>query len=405
MRYAILLGPVLGLLALAACGGDGSSPTPSPALSPVVALPSPTPEPTPIPTPTPTPEPAVQRIAYIGTDLDVWIINADGSGQQKLFDIETEHGDSVSNLQWSPDGSKFTVTKRGSEDITYIVRADGETLLEVPAVGFVAWPPGGDMLVVGPRPELDVESATLILDLEGNTVMELPDGIEFSFSPDGTRLAFFEVIGPGGLFPDVRAVVADLLTAEVQPIGPDEDPSEAGPNGPPIFSPTNPSLLAYGDRLIDLDADEERLLPGRAVSWSPDGQRLLLGICERSQVYDVQRGISVLEFDISLPGIDAFCWAVIRSLSAWTPDSRRLATFDFLVAPDTLGVLHIRDIAVGDDKTVSINTVSPSEFLEFSPDSLHLVIISPEGISLVNSDDSKLTLLAEGRGAAWQPQP
>ncbi len=42
----------------------------------------------PEPTPTETPEPAVQRIAYIGTDGDVWIINADGSGEKKLFDLD-----------------------------------------------------------------------------------------------------------------------------------------------------------------------------------------------------------------------------------------------------------------------------------------------------------------------------
>ena len=180
----LLIAPTL--LALA-CGG-GASPTPSPAPSPsaAVVLSSPTPEPT--PTPTVTPEPTVQRIAYVGPDGDVWIMNADGSGKEKLFDAKPSPFNSL--ISWSTDGSKFAVTER--DGVVYLVTADGDTLLQVPGDRFLAWSPTGDMFAVGRFAPLAVDNAVLVLDLEGNTVVELLEAVGASFSADGARTPFFD---------------------------------------------------------------------------------------------------------------------------------------------------------------------------------------------------------------------
>ena len=419
MRAMIRRGvfPLFLVLALAACNGGTEEAQPTPTPSPAVAQPSPTPEPT--PEPTPTPEPAVQRIAYIGTDLDVWIINADGSGQQKLFDIETEPSDSVSNLQWSPDGSKFAVTKSpsgsDSEGVVYIVGAEGETILEVPAVAFLAWSSRGHAFAITRRAELGMEPTVSVLDLEGNPASEPSDGFAASsFAADGLRYAYQETVEAFGICGTIRGVIADLRTREVKPIDPDEEPTQCG-IGAPIFSPINSSLLAYGGRLFDLNTGEERSLPGVAVRWSPDGQRLLLVLetCQRAQVYDVERASSVLEFDIRLLAVDAPCWALMGHQSAWSQDSRLLAISDSILYPDKPGILHVRDITTGDDKTIPIpeDVSKLGAFrLRFSPDGQRLLFLARlpgdvAGTWLVGSDGSNFTPLPEGREPAWQPLP
>ncbi len=454
MRWGLFL--VALVVALAACGGGTEEAQPTPMPSPAVAQPSPTPEATRELTPTPTPEPAVQRIAYIGTDLDVWIINADGSGQQKLLDIETEPGDSVHNIRWSHDGSKFTVTKRGSEDVIYIVSAEGSghtRLTDYPAadVGPVWSPDGAEIAFLSDR-DVQLTFDIYVMNADGSNVTRLTTvgAGRFAWSPDGSRIAFASSCPPGGIHvinadgsgltsvsdvpaSDVdwsadgrrlaylqfveargigcglyRGVVAHLDDNRIEPIVPDEEPTTFG-KGPPIFSPTNPSLLAYGDGLMNLGKGQMQALPGTAVGWSPDGQHLLLGLetCEGAQVYDVESASSVLEFDISLRAFDAPCWYHLPRQSAWSPDRRLLATFDSLfgeVATMRTSVLHIGNVTTGDDKAVSVSSAGLLQ-PQFSPDGQHLLFSNPDGIWLVSSDGSSLILLVEGSSPAWQPQP
>jgi Tol biopolymer transport system component len=405
---------------MAACAGEEAQPTPTP--SPTAAQPSPTPEPTPEPTPTPTatPEPAAHRFAYIGTDNDIWIINADASNQQKVLDIETEPGAFVNGPWWAPDGGKFAVVKSNYRveapinELTYIVSADGESLLELPSVKFLGWSPSGDTFF-GRRAGVDVEPALLVLDLQGNTVNELSGVSSFSgtsFAADGHHLAFLQDVTPpgepGGLCGLLRGFYADIQTGEVRPIDPEEQPVDCG-KGAVLISPTDPSLLAYGDGLFDLDTGEQRRLPGEATSWSPDGQRLLVipQSCDHVQVYDVETGASILEFDITVELYEGPCWLSTPRVSAWSSDSRKVATSDsFFPDPGEARVVHIREIATGDDRTISIagptkGAASP----QFSPDGRYLLFLGPSGIWVAGSDGSNPTFIAEGSQPAWCPTP
>ena len=121
------------------------------------------------------------------------------------------------------------------------------------------------------------------------------------------------------------------------------------------------------------------------------------------EVHEVQTGATVLRFDLNPIPKDDTCHSKIYRQSAWSPDSRQLAVHDFGPGPDYApGLLHIREIATGGDTTVSVTTAS---FLQFSPDSAHLLFSGPGGIWLVDADGTDLTFLAEGSQPAWQPQP
>ena len=70
-------------LIVLACGGNGETPedtpTPQPPPSPT---PTATPQPTPVPTPTEQPEEAVNLIAYVGQDDNIYTIRPDGTDQE-----------------------------------------------------------------------------------------------------------------------------------------------------------------------------------------------------------------------------------------------------------------------------------------------------------------------------------
>ena len=397
MRWGLFL--VVLVVALAACGGGAEEAQPTPSPSPAVAQPSPTPTATPTPelTATPTPEPAVQRIAYRGADGSLWIMNADGSGQERLTDIPA-----IGEPRWSPDGTRIGFISGSTGDYgIYVMNADGSNLTllaeDIPACG-PHWSADGTRIAIPC-------DGIYVINADGSGLTRLDIAASYvDWSPDGRWLAFFAVIGELGHSAEVSGMLADLQTTEVEPIDPDEQPSNESVSISPIFSPTDASLLAYGSRLFDLNTGQERSLPGRAVSWSPDGHHLLLGLetCEGAQVYDVQKGNSVLEFDISLRAIGASCWDVMRGQSAWSPDSRFLATYDVPTGTDALGVLHLRDIDTGDQKTVSMDFPYS---LKFSPDSRLLLFYGADGIWVLGSDGTNLILLAEGSRAAWQPQP
>jgi hypothetical protein len=345
------------------------------------------------------------RISFLGLDGDVWIMNGDGSNKRKLFKLGARDSDLVS-LRWSPDGSKFAVAEH-FRNVIHVVSADGDPILQLPAPGhfFPRWSPTDDAFAASGEP-------LVVFSLKGDVVIKLPGAhTSVSFSANGRRLAFFKIVGPGGLDPDVRGMVADLYTGKVQPIDPKEDPPRAYYQGPPIWSPSNPSLLAYGGRLFNLDTGQEGSLPGLAASWSPNGRLLLLAICGdrgiQAQVYDVETSSSILEFDVVPDGGDAPCWAHAQGM--WSPDGRYFAYLNTGDSPPQTSTLQVWDSTNGQTKTIgNCRTLG-----EFSRDNQHILFATPvyhtsarrSWIWVMDADGSNLTLLAEGNAPAWQPVP
>ncbi|MBI2913769.1 MAG: PD40 domain-containing protein [Chloroflexi bacterium] len=347
------------------------------------------------------------RIAFIGPDGDVWVVDGDGSGKLKLFELNDRYGNLV-ELQWSPDGSRLAI--QSNNEFRAIVSTEGDPILEPGAgISFLGWSPTGENFAVARFPEDKREGIYLdVLDLEGNAIAEFPSldlNTKPSFSPDGRRIVFSRSVG---------YMAADLQAPGAQPLVLEPDPASvlALSQPPPIWSPINLSLLAYGQLLIDLGTSERHPLPGDAVSWSLDGRFLLLADCHKppikGQIYDVEASTLVLEFDVFIGGTDAPCWQLVRG--SWSPDGRHflyLSPDDIDYPPRTYG-LRAWDAATRQTSKIgAFRTVG-----QFSPDSQHVLFGSSPGVSRVFSwiwimdiDGSGYTLLAEGDAPAWQPQP
>ena len=117
----------------------------------VTAIPAPTETATAIPAPTRPPFADMGQIAFISDrdgSREIYVMNADGSGQTRLTSNSASEADPV----WSSDGTKiaFSSNVDGNEDI-YLINADGSGLVRLtdhPAADRnPAWSPDGTRIV------------------------------------------------------------------------------------------------------------------------------------------------------------------------------------------------------------------------------------------------------------------
>jgi len=147
----------------------------------------------------PTWSPNGARIAFVSWrdgDDDIYVMNADGSGQQQL----TSNQALDITPAWSPDGSRIAfASARGSGgglDL-YVMDVDGTNAscltcgLQVPAPGQggfePAWSPDGTRIAFA---RLNPGSGIVLINADGSDPTFLTAGSDPDWSPDGTRIAF-----------------------------------------------------------------------------------------------------------------------------------------------------------------------------------------------------------------------
>jgi hypothetical protein len=160
--------------------------------------------------------PSGQKIAftsYRGGVSDVYVMNADGTGQTKVA-----YG---MHPAWSPDGTKLVVTsgRQGNFDI-YVMNADGSgsTQLTSDLLSDIlpAWSPNGQKIAfVSNRGGVNYDLYTMNTDGTAQTKVTSTGATEPSWSPDGSRIAFRSLLGGQNIYtmnPDGSAK-AQLTTA------------------------------------------------------------------------------------------------------------------------------------------------------------------------------------------------
>jgi Tol biopolymer transport system component len=156
-----------------------------------------------------------------GNAGNLWVMNADGSGQTALTKLTASFAGSL-NPAWSPDGSKIVFTSEraldGSDALAgaaniWVVNADGSSPTPLTRLNSIksnnpVWSPDGSKIVFVSARALDGSDAAntnnvlniwvMNADGSGQTALtklsaSLADSLNPTWSPDGSRIAFESV--------------------------------------------------------------------------------------------------------------------------------------------------------------------------------------------------------------------
>jgi len=310
------------------------------------------------------------KIAYVGQDRNVWLVNADGSEPRQIT-FDAGGGQWFLYyllLRWSPDGSRLAFVKWERERSTLILTdLEGTTLTTVLDVsedrlGF-DWSPESDQIAYSKGNSLwilDLQTlqSTLLLRLQS---VESIGGVDWS--PDGGKIWF----------------------AYTFPVPPDH----------PL-----PSALGWWAGVVDVASAECVTwdLPSPSCSWAPDSSALVCG-------EDFESELQIYHPDGTLLRRLPPCpYELLYPDPLWSPDGKYIAAVD-----QGTGILEAKPATIVDANTGQFRTLasfSDAEPLAWSPSGSHLLVFE-RPISTIYSVDvasGEAQEVAQGQDeAAWQP--
>lgn len=278
-------------------GGDGPSPT-------VSTTPSPTTSPATSPATTPAPSPAQGEIAFWRQDphgpYAIWTIDAQLGTPARYAGIPG----SVSDLRWSPDGTR----------IAYLHRKDSRTEVVVA--------------------DADGSGTRVVYRTDANFTTEVAG---LTWSPNGERLATTRTLYVDG-GAEIEVMILTIAT------GAREIPTDAIPGDQmdPAWAPSGDRLaIQSGGELSILELGSLTLTPmkviGSDAAWSPEGDRIALATSDGGS----DHGVVV----VSLDGSTVTRWSVpSETPNAWTeapvwsPDGTQIV---FTVSDSTSSLVMI----------------------------------------------------------------
>ncbi len=233
------------------------------------------------------------KIAYLccsGFDASLWVMDADGSGTQKLT---TGRAGSPS---WSPDGLRIAYDDQDAGAI-WVVSPDGSGARSLAVnSGGPNWSPDGETIVFfswRDFPGQDQRNELYVMDADGSNQRRLTDNaaedVEPTWSPDGKRIAFTSSRDGNPDIFDAAADGSDQRQLTTDP-APDEGPAWS-PDGSRILFTSyrdgaDPLTLGQGNAEI-FTVSPAGSAPANLTddpewdgypAWSPDGSQIAFSI-------------------------------------------------------------------------------------------------------------------------------
>jgi Tol biopolymer transport system component len=259
---------------------------------------------------------AFQRYTNTNALPQIWVMNANGSGQRQLT-----RGGSAEQPQWSPNGDKilFQGFRGSSSTELWVINADGSGRVRLTNsphhvdVAGASWSPSGKVIAFA-RDSIDVPSDSggiYVVKADGTGLKQLTPApnrgaVELrspAWSPDGRKIAY------------VRSGNAvEIWTMNSNGMNPRK---LAGPDyGPPAWCPDSTSIAFryFGSvTVIRADGTGRRTTRGTQIgldlAWSPGGSRVAFDIDSQVAVMGAPGGrIKKITSKKTGFGIDGLDW-------------------------------------------------------------------------------------------------
>ena len=431
-RIVIALVLIAGALAAACNGNGGASPTPSvidtgtPSRT-ATATPKATATataPTVSATPSPSAPTGAGAIAYIlQEEGNIWLVNADGSGQRRL----TEGGQcaQAAGPFWSRLGDKIACVSGGTEEAPHtkvaVFSLEGLTLAQPEHeawVGSFAWSADDRHFVysIGEGETRATARVSLIIgDAESEATIRLEDSQDPRWSPDGTQLAYLKTAGE-------ELTIYDLASGQDKPLGSGLRPLAWALGGKALLVAANYQQqdigATYEASLLDLASGATTRVPeldNGAQFWlSRDGQTaaFLVGAAERPE-----GGMTISVLDLASLKATPIEGAVIGYPSegipsdhvAFSVDGAYVYWVDAVASSDqSLSSTIYR--ARSDGSRLTRLAALSATLVTFSPDRTKVLYFDGSAVWVSGVDGSGARSLVQAAAvgwppAVWRPQP
>lgn len=398
------------VLLAVACNGGGeglrtATPEPSPGLTSIAS---------------PTVSSTVAQLAYIDSDGDMWLVNADGSDNRNLTERTPIRCLRPLGLYWSPTGERIACVGTGAvltpRATLVIVDRQGKPLVQMEPKARIerfSWSPTGrDYAYVLALPDGTRELYIAPIGPGAQSGATLEGVGEVFWSPDGSQVAYTK--GPG----DTLAIY-DLASQEEKIIADGLRPLAWVLGGTALLVASDyragqSMFPTYTANLLDLATRELKRMPqldNSAQFWpSPDGRSVA--------VFTHQAAAEIALLDLTtgavipIPGAVPYIGESIPSDHlAFSSDGLQLFWVDFVPVPDegvrSVAIYRANSDGSGNAAVGQIESVQ----VRFSPDLTKLLYRSAvpgmeSPLWVANVDGSEARLLAEDAWpAAWRPSP